>query len=383
MAFEHCFVGGHSSKLIQLCEECGIRRSGEGLREALSTLITLGLVDAHKVLCLCAISGDSVFLEDEFIDLLKTNCCALPMIVKYAKAHFTNRVTLLDELHLPVDSALNPLHISLLSLKLFEMGFTPYHSDAQDSTAHISFITKLLSHPVLKLVVHESFPNGLSPLDIARQFELREVATLIEEAGGRPGVWASIPQSMFVSHRSELFQFLSLLRNLCDVNHGGHEDIREAAIVLLGGQTVDSVANRADDNCRVHEQVLGQRPDLKDVDKLVLPLIQVRHWKRVGLALGVKESTIDDLGQQLSDNDDRYLETLSYWLEHGSSVTWKTLLDVLGHFETKYCIDVLTDKIVSELRGAHQVSVQCCVLSEGAVWCAVWRRQVLPSCHMC
>ena len=358
LAFEHCFVGGHSSKLIQLCEECGIRNSGEGLRDALATLITLGLVDAHKVLCLCAISGDSVFLEDQFIDLLKTNCCTLPMIVEYAKANFTNRVTLLDELHLPVDSALNPLHISLLSLKLFEMGLTPYRSDAQDSTAHISFITKLLSHPVLQLVVHESFPNGLSPLDIARQFEFHEVATLIEEAGGHPGMWASIPQSVFMSHRSELFHIYPALQNLCDVNHGGHEDIREAVIAFLGGQTVDSAANRADDNRRVHEQVLGQCPDLKDVVTHVLPHIQVRHWKRFGLALGVKESTIDDLGQQFSDNDDRYLEILSYWLKHGSGVTWKTLLDVLGHFETKYCIDVLTDKIVSELRGAHQVNTQ-------------------------
>ena len=26
---------------------------------------------------------------------------------------------------------------------------------------------------------------------------------------------------------------------------------------------------------------------------------------------------------------------------------------------------------------------ECCVLSEGAVWCAVWRRQVLLSCDVC
>ena len=46
------------------------------------------------------------------------------------------------------------------------------------------------------------------------------------------------------------------------------------------------------------------------------------------------------------------------WLEHGSSVTWKTLLDVLGRFETKHIVDELTDKIVSVLGGGHQVSVQ-------------------------
>ena len=101
-------------------------------------------------------------------------------------------------------------------------------------------------------------------------------------------------------------------------------------------------------------------------------------WKCIELALGITKSTLD----QFSNEDDPYLETLSYWLEHGSSVTWKTLLDVLGHFETKHTVDVLTAKIVSGLGGGDQVSV-CCVLSEGAVWCGVWRRQVLVSYDLC
>ena len=74
---EQCFVGGHASKLSQFCEACGIGSSGEGLRGALATLITQGLVDAHKVLCLCAISGDSVFLEDQFIELVASDECAI------------------------------------------------------------------------------------------------------------------------------------------------------------------------------------------------------------------------------------------------------------------------------------------------------------------
>ena len=60
---------------------------------------------------------------------------------------------------------------------------------------------------------------------------------------------------------------------------------------------------------------------------------------------------------QFSNEDDSYLVALSYWLEHGSSVTWKTLLDVLGRFETKHTVDELTAKIVSVLGGSHQVSV--------------------------
>ena len=62
-------------------------------------------------------------------------------------------------------------------------------------------------------------------------------------------------------------------------------------------------------------------------------------------------------------------------------MTWKTLLDVLGHFETKHTVDELMTKIVSVLGGGYQVSVcvcecVCCVL------CAVWRRQVLVSCDV-
>ena len=364
MAFEHCLVGGHSSKLSQLCEACGIGCSGEGLKGALVALIARGLVDVRKVLCLCAISGDYGFLEDQFVDLAISNSCTLPMIVKYAKAHFTDRVTLMDELHLPADNALNPLHICLLALKVYKLGYAPYRTNTQGSTTHDLFISKLLSNPVLRATAHENFPNGLSPLDLARQFELHAIAAHIEKAGGRPGVWAKLPQSVFLSHRNDLFQIHSVLKSLCDVNHGGHQAVKEAVIALLGGQTADSAANRADGNHMMKEMIVHQHPDLGDVVKLFLPRIQVRHWKRVGLALGIKESTIDDLGQQFSDNDDRYLEILSYWLKHGSSVTWKTLLDVLGHFETKHTIDDLTDKIVSELGRAHQVSVQRIVLSK-------------------
>ena len=263
---------------------------------------------------------------------------------------------------------MNPLNISLLSMKCFEMGFVGHVVD-NSAVDHTSFITKLLSHPVLKEAVNEYFPNGLSSLDLARQFELHDIAALIEGAGGRPGVWASIPQDFLSKYCTNLMSAYTVLNSVCKLDVGGQE-AKKVFLSILGGQSVK-------------EEVLGQRPDLGDVVTHVLPHIQVRHWKRVGLALGMKKRTLDGLGQQFPNDDDRYLETLSYWLEHESSVTWNTLLDVLGYFETKHIIDELTDKIVSELRGSHQVSVQCCVLSEGAVWCTVWRRQALLSCRVC
>ena len=41
---------------------------------------------------------------------------------------------------------------------------------------------------------------SLSPLDLAQQFELQHIAALIEWVGGRPGVWAGVPQEIEVRH---------------------------------------------------------------------------------------------------------------------------------------------------------------------------------------
>ena len=323
------------------------------------TLITQGLVDAHKVLCLCAISGDSVFLDETFIDLVASDACAMPAAVKCAKYYFCEDegVLFLNQLRMPDVNILNPLHISLLSLKCYERGFA-IDSVKRGTKEHTSFIAKLLSHPVLKDTVHENFPNGLSPLDLARQFELHHIAALIEGVGGRPGVWADIPRDVFVSWCSELFAMYPLLKKVCDTSQGGHEAVKKAVMKFLGAQTVESAVQVTDDSLLVKEQVLGQCPELRTVVTHVLPHFQVKSkWKNIGLALGIKKRTLDNLGQKVTSDDDPYLETLSYWLEHGSSVTWKTLLDVLGHFETKHTVDELTDKIVSVLGGGHQVSV--------------------------
>ena len=236
--FEHCFVGGKASKLHQFCEASGMRSSGGGLRGALTTLITRGLVDAHKVVCLCAISGDSVFLDDQFIELVASDACAMPAAVKCAKYCFQEGASFISQLRIADENALNPLHMALLSMKCFEMGFAIalVENGPKD---HTSFITKLLSHPVLKDTVHENFPNGLSPLDLARQFELHHIATLIEGAGGRPGVWADIPRDVFVSWCSELCAMYPLLKKVCDTSQGGHEAVKKAVMKFLGAQTVE------------------------------------------------------------------------------------------------------------------------------------------------
>ena len=384
---EHCFVGGHASKLSQFCEACGIGSSGEGLRGTLATLIASGLIDAHKVLCLCAISGDSIFLEDQFSELVASEACAMPAAMKSAKYYFREGVTFLNQLGIPDESALYTLHMSLLSMKCFEMGFAV--GGIRNSTNdHTSFITKLLSHPVLKRTVNEYFPNGLSPLDLARQFELPDIASLIEGAGGRPGVWADIPHEIEVKQPLALARlkedFVSMMAIAWEGEHG-HEFLKRVFTSVLHQPLCDCPSLLSAEQLG-KENVLRQKPKSSKLCHLIIPHVSSQNWKLVGLLLmediADSEETLNAFSHEFSDDRNRFLETLSYWLEHGSSVTWKTLLDVLSHFETKHTIDELTDKIVSELGGAHQVSVQCCVLSEGAVWCAVWRKQVLLSCHV-
>ena len=364
-AFEHCFIGGQVSKLSQLCEACGIEKSGEGFHSALAALITQGLVDAHKVLCLCAISGDILFLEDQFIELVASDACAMPAAVKCAKHFFQRgeRVSFISQLGIPDENALNPLQMALLSLKCLVMGFASL-SVQRGAKDHTLFITKLLSHPVLKETVNENFPNGLSPLDLAQQFELYHIATLIEGAGGRPGVWADIPQELEVRHSLALHQLKEAYASMKAIAEDG-----ERGLKFIKGMFSSVLQQPLSDRPLLlsaeqlsKDSILRQKPTLSRIARLFVSQISTQNWKLVGLVLveGIADGkdTLNAISHQFNDDRNRFLETLSYWLEHGSSVTWKTLLDALSYFETKHTVDELTDKIVAVLGGGDQVSVQ-------------------------
>ena len=367
---EQCFVGGHASKLCQFCEACGIGSRGGGLRGALATLITKGLVDAHKVLCLCAITANSAFLGEQFSELVASDTSIFSGAMKFAKYYFCKGegVPFLNQLNIPDDIALNPLHISILSIKCFKMGFVG-HMVNSSAMNHTLFISKLLSHPVLKGTVNEHYPNGLSPLDLAQQFELPDIAALIVGSGGRPGVWANIPQEIEAKQPLALARLKEDYISMMAIAREGERG-REFLKGVFSSFLCEPLRDRSSLVSAEQlgkENVLRQKPTLSKLCRLIIPHVSSQNWKLVGLLLlediADSEETPNAFSHQFGDDRNKFLETLSYWLEHGSSVTWKTLLDVLGHFETKHNIDELTDKIVSELGGAHQVSVQCCVLS--------------------
>ena len=154
--------------------------------------------------------------------------------------------------------------MSLLSLKCFKMGFVQ-GSVEHGTKDHTSFISKLLSHPVLKESVNTVFPTDLSFLDLAQQFALSDVVALIEGPGGRPGMWADMPQDVFITHCSHFFTFSTSLSMVYDPIQGGHEAVKKAVIKLLGGQTMDGVVQIDNDSQLIKEQIASQCPDLRDV----------------------------------------------------------------------------------------------------------------------
>ena len=361
-AFEQCFVGGQASKLSEFCEAGGIRGCGEGLKGVLARLIALGFVDAHKVLCLCAISGDSVFLDEQYSELVASNACAMPAAVECSKYYFDKGVPFISQLSMGDKSTLNPLQMSILSMKCFKMGYA-IKSVELGTKDHMEFIKKLLCHPVLKKLVHDSLPNGLSPLDLAQQFELSDVAALIEAAGGRPGAWRNIPPEIVMEDPQALLKLkeaFAYIKAIAEYSKHGHEFVQNKFSEILG-----------DDRNSIKEWVLSQPPELEHIVNHVLHRIQMRHWKRLGISLGMDKLVVDDLEQRFSGDSDCCLETLSYWIEHGRSVTWRTLLDALGRFETWQTINELTDNIVTVLGVCHQVSVQVCVACSVKVLCCV------------
>ena len=155
--------------------------------------------------------------------------------------NFFNGVDFLNQLNLQDEDALNPLQLSLLSFKCCEMGFAT-RSVEFGAKDHTSFITSLLTHPVLKKTAHDNLPNGLSPLDIAQRFELHHIATLIERAGGRPGVWTDVPQVIQIKHHlavSRLKDAYASMKAIAEDGEYGIKFIKGVFSSVIKSKTVE------------------------------------------------------------------------------------------------------------------------------------------------
>ena len=327
--FEYCigFECTSSHTMKSYVEASGIACDGRNFTNVITTLSKHSLIDVNRVLCLAAVSGHMDLFDDIVDSDLPLDQQRMPKLVRALciRLESWNVIqNLLEELHI-LDDPLNPLHLSLVSCKQLDPG--------ADSAAQRQYAERVISHPRTKYTIHELFPNGLSPLDVARRFELHDIAGMIERAGGRPGMWADLPKEM--GEKS-----MEILRSLKRVRGSefGEDYIR--TLLMMCGCVIKEEDSKASQN------VLEKTPEQSDIEKCILSNVkELRKWRRVGELLQVDAPVLDKLAKVADDNDDSYYSLLKYWLEHGRSVTWKTLLDAIGHFETKKTMDDIRKKI--------------------------------------
>ena len=314
----------------QFCVACGLECDDEGLLGVISALSANNLLDMNRILCLAAVRGDISMFDAMVTSPYPLNQQKMPKIAKYLSVRSVGR-KLPDQFHVS-EEPLNPLHILIL---------LQYYKHCKHFR---TFIEKLTSHPRTRYTVNELFPNGLSPLDVARRFELHDIAVIIERAGGGPGAWADLPKEI-EDKAIDVFMSLKELR--------GRElgkDVTARIVSLLGYPLVNLDGQEV-------KKILEEKPKRSLMQKHVLPSLKnKRKWERVGDLLEVDEDILEKICEDSTDNDDAYYSMLKHWLKHGRNVSWKTLLAAVGDFETKKTVDHITDKIVEEL-APSQVSI--------------------------
>ena len=317
--------------LKQFCVACGLECDEKGPLGVISALSANNLLDMNRILCLAAVEGNISIFDAMVSSSYPLNQQKMPKMAICLSSISVGK-KLPDQFHVS-EEPLNPLHISILSKFLFSY------------SQNIKFIEKLTSHPRTQYTVNELFPNGLSPLDVARRFELHDIAVIIEIAGGGPGVWADLPKEI----EDKAIDLFTSLKELRGREFG--EDVTSKIVSMLGYPLVSSDQQEL-------KKMLEEKPKRSVVQTHVLSSLKYKKkWERVGDLLEVDEDILEKIGEEATDDDDAYYSMLKHWLKHGLTVSWKTLLDAVGHFETKKTVDHITDKIVEEL-APSQVSIQ-------------------------
>ena len=309
----------------QFCEACGIKCDDKDFAGIISSLCAKKLFDINIVLCLAAITGDVNIFDAMVTSQYLLNQQWMPKVGLLLSVVHKN-AEILSELHISSEP-LNPLHIALLSVSMQK-----FYNHA--------FIEKLISHPRTRYTINEVFPNGLSPLDVARQLKLHNIADMIEGAGGGPGLWANLPKEI----EQQCFYAFQAMRKLT-----GCESGHEAAVRILTDLGLQSPFVEGEQRDTTNKKILEEKPKIILIDRHVLSNLKNKgKWRRVGGLLEVDDNTLDRLVEESPDSDDAYYSMLKYWLKHGRNVTWKTLLDAVGHFETKKTVDDMTERIYEE-----------------------------------
>ena len=340
-AFEHAVMYGHTDKLAEFST---YQDSEASIIECILAL-SRNLLDPHKLLILGSFTGDPLVITTLSSDESMFSEAAdyqWPMACRIAFDVMSEESS--SQLCLPDQGPLTALHIALLMFKEVRDNSTKSESFKSGAKDYRVFIEKLISHPLTKYTVNELFPNGLSPLDIAHRFDFHGIADMIEKAGGGPGLWANLPKQI----EQQAIGALLPLKTLMSCETGGQEAASRIVAHLFGVHPSRYSDSQSEESVR--DQTLKTRPELRLIVKHVLPkLHHLDGWFDVGMILKVSEDALIEIQSHSYQDGVAYRTMLSIWLKHGRHVAWKTLLDAVGHFETKKTVDDVTNKIVEEL----------------------------------
>ena len=337
------FYSKQSKNAVQIANQV---RTPKNLRKVLSVFSRHQLVDLSKLACLAAIHGDVVVLE----------CLSELLTTPTEPGQFFNRLKQLypiqfrqpESILLQVlpECDLNPLQLAIIAMWCGTAGLSHFCM-GRSSRRYSETISVLTTNDSFRHTLNECLSNGLTPLDLAEKLGLDEAVTIISSAGGKQGILAKIPEEIRVQHGPAVLHLHQGLMQLTSSGALGQQAVQEVLSQLLG-RTITAEQGTATEESHLRQQkVLDQRPDLSVIVRAVLPKVDCENWEETGIMLQVPTSTLDDLEHSQSRLRDRYRKVLKYWLDHNEAASWRTLLEVLGQFETKHTMDQLTQEVLA------------------------------------
>ena len=320
-------------------------RTPKNLRKVLSVFSRHQLVNLSKLACLAAIYGDVVVLE----------CLSELLTTPTEPGQFFNRLKQLypiqfrqpESILLQVlpECDLNPLQLAIIAMWCGTAGLSHF-CIGRSSRRYAEVIRILATNDSFHHTLNDCLPNGLSPLDLAEKLGLDEVIDIISSAGGRHGILSLIPEEIRLQHESAVLHLHQGLMQLTSSGVLGQQAVQTVISQLPGRSTVEQ--GTAMKESHIHQQkVLDQRPDLSIISTYFIGCVNVEQWRRFGISLKIPPEALSHISSTHSSCEERYLEVLIYWLAHNEAASWRTLLEVLGHFETKHTMDRLTQEVLA------------------------------------
>ena len=339
-------------------------------------ILKLSFTNVDNMLLLAAIRGLNTFVEE--LTSIPTDIAtshpsfAAQTVTSLVRLQYYSESLLhLQEL-VPPDASLNLLHVALLAMKGRTSGKPSIEIRGNNYPALLQFlVTSNSFHHTL----HEYLPNGLTPLDLAEKLGLEEAATIISSAGGRHGIYAMFSNEVRLQHGTAILNVHQELMKLISSGSRGQQIVQVVISQLPGRARVEQGTATEESHLR-QQKVLDQRPDLSVISTYVIGLVNVGQWRRLGISLKIPLAALSHISTTYSSCGDRYLEVLIYWLDHNEAASWRALLEVLGHFETKHTMDRLTQDILAAQDSEVSLSaergscwfVYVCTLVEGSLW---------------